>query len=274
MWPEVLPTFALARPSTVDEAVDLLSDDHVPYCGGTELLLAMRAGLLRPEALVDLKRVDGLGGVATAEGRVTIGAVSTHAEIATDTTIRGSLPLVAEVERGVGNARVRAQGSIGGNLCFAEPKSDVTTVLVALGASVSLRSPTGEREVTVEDFLAGAYWTVREPDELLVGVHVPVHRDRRGVYLRYQTMERPTANVALLAEPAGQVRLVVGAVGEVPVARSYQDLDDVDADDVARSVDPIPDLTGSIEYKRHITAVYVRRAVDRLRAVLGTKTQP
>lgn len=257
----MLPTFALARPTTVDDAIGLLSDDQVPYCGGTELLLAMRVGLLRPTGLVDLKDVEGLFGVTVDDGVLAIGAGTTHASVAADATVRATVPLLAKVARGVGNARVRAQGSIGGNLCFAEPKSDITTVLAALGASVGLRAPSGAREVTIEDFLLGAYTTCREPDELLVDVRVPVPREP-GVYLKYQTMERPTAGVALVAGPAGdEVRVAVGAVGEVPVVSSYGRPDDVDANEMAAAVDPIPDLGGSVEYKRHVTAVYVRRAV-------------
>lgn len=260
-----LPRFALLRPTTVDEAVVCLSEEAVPYCGGTELLLAMRAGLHRPDTLVDLKRVPGLRGVERVAGTVRIGAASTHAALADDPLVRAELPMLANVERAVGNARVRAQGSIGGNLCFAEPKSDVGAALVALRATVTLGSPRGEREVSVENLLQGAYFAAREPDELLVRVDVPVVAGRRAVYLKYQTMERPTVGVAVVRE-SQRCRIVIGAVGEVPYVWEGADPADAEPDRIAAGVDPVADLTGSERYKRHVTAVYVRRALQALDA--------
>ncbi|PZF79595.1 FAD binding domain-containing protein [Jiangella anatolica] len=263
-----LPPFALVRPTTLDDALRELSEDAVPYCGGTELLLAMRAGLHRPDALVDLKRVPELAGVRVDDGGLVIGATERHADLAAHPVIRERLPVFARMERHIGNARVRNQGSIGGNLCFAEPKSDVATVLMALEASVTLAGPAGRRVVAVEEFVAGPYYAEREPDELLVDVRIPLRDGLRGAYLKFQTMERPTAGVAVLAdEAAGWYRLAVGAVGEVPLAWSFGSLGEIDADDIAARVDPTPDLSGSEEYKRHVTAVYVRRALAKLERV-------
>lgn len=262
----MLPPFRLARPVTLAEAFDALGDDHVPYCGGTELLLAMRAGLHRPETLVDLKPLPELAGIRIDEGHLVIGATERHMDVAASTVVGKHLPMLARVEHGVGNARVRAQGSVGGNLCFAEPKSDVATALIAFGATATVASAARRREVAVEDFVAGPYWADKEADELLLDVRIPLPGPQvRAVYLKYQTMERPTLGVALTHDGAsGAVRLVVGAVGEVPMAWSFADLADVDPDVVAEQLDPTPDLTGSERYKRHIAGVYVRRALASL----------
>jgi carbon-monoxide dehydrogenase medium subunit len=261
-----LPAFRLARPDTLEEALGLLSEERVPYCGGTELLLAMKVGLHRPETLVDVKRVPQLRGVSRVGDDVVIGAAATHSELARDRTVLGLLPMLADVERRVGNARVRAQGSIGGNLCFAEPKSDVATALVALGASVTLASSAGQRVLAVSDLIAGAYYADKEPDELLVDVRVPVGRNRRGTYLKYQVTERPTVGVAVVEDVAsGACRVVVGAVGETPVTHEAASLSAVDVDAITSEVDPVEDLTGSATYKRHVTGVFVRRAVAALR---------
>jgi carbon-monoxide dehydrogenase medium subunit len=134
----MLPSFRLCRPRDLAEAIDAISEEKVPYCGGTELLLAMRAGLHRPETLVDIKGVVELSGVRVEGGAVVIGGIERHMDLAVHPVLREHLPMLAKVEGGVGNARVRAQGSIGGNLCFAEPKSDVATALVAYGAEVTL----------------------------------------------------------------------------------------------------------------------------------------
>ncbi|MCU1432686.1 MAG: hypothetical protein JWP95_1791 [Actinotalea sp.] len=265
----MLPHFQLARPRTLDEALDAISDDRVPYCGGTELLLAMRAGLHRPEALVDIKPLPELAGIRVDGGSVVIGAVERHMDISTHADVLEHLPMLARVERGVGNARVRAQGSIGGNLCFAEPKSDVGPALMAFQATVTLASSTGRREVSVEDLIAGPYFADKEPDELMVDVRVPIpSASTRAVYLKYQITERPTVGVALLHDPdAGVCRLVVGAVGEVPTVWSGTDPSEIDSQAIAEEVDPTADLTGSERYKRHVTGVYVRRALAALAEV-------
>jgi carbon-monoxide dehydrogenase medium subunit len=267
----MLPPFRLARPETLDEALEALGEDQVPYCGGTELLLAMRAGLHRPDALVDVKRLPELAGIRLEGDRLVIGATERHMDVAAHPLVRQHFPMLVAVEHSVGNARVRAQGSVGGNLCFAEPKSDVGTALIALQAVVTLVSPGGRREVPVEEFIAGPYFADKEPDELLVDVRIPVGGPEvRAAYVKYQTMERPTIGVAIAHAPeAGDCRLVVGAVGEVPTAWTFTAPEEIDADAIAAEVDPTPDLTGSERYKRHITGVFVRRALDALAKVEG-----
>lgn len=265
----MLPPFRLARPETLDEALDAISEDQVPYCGGTELLLAMRAGLHRPDALVDVKRIPELAGIRLDGADLVIGATERHTDVGDHPLVRRHVPMLSAVERAVGNARVRNQGSVGGNLCFAEPKSDVGTALIALRAVATLVSPGGRRDVPMDEFIAGPYYAAKEPDELLVDVRIPIGGPQvRAVYLKYQTMERPTLGVAVANAPeTGDCRVVVGAVGEVPAVWEFSSPDEVDAQTIAREVDPTPDLTGSERYKRHITDVYVRRALDALATV-------
>jgi aerobic carbon-monoxide dehydrogenase medium subunit len=265
----VLPAFALARPTTVEEALGLLSEERVPFCGGTELLLAMRSGLHRPEVLVDLKRVPELRGVRIEGDVLVVGAATTHAEMVESDDVRRRVPVLHDVERRVGNARVRNQGSVAGNLCFAEPKSDVATVLVALDASVRLRSVSREREVAVADFVAGAYWADKEPDELLVEVRVPLVAGRRGAYAKMQITERPTVGAAVVVDADGSCRVTVGAVAETPLLQLAPSLDEVDVDGLASELDPVEDLTGSAPYKRQMTRVYLRRALDAVREQSG-----
>lgn len=262
----VLPPFELVRPTTTAEAAGLLTEDRVAYCGGTELLLAMKAGLLRPDTLIDLKRVPELRSIAVEADRLVIGATASHLAVSNHPLVKEHAPMLVDVEQRVGNARVRAQGSIGGNICFAEPKSDVGAALVAHGATVRLVAAGGEREISVQEFLDGPYSTTREPEELLVSISIPLHEDRRAVYLKFQTMERPTVGVAAVgAGDSSACRIVVGAVGEELFVLDVDDVADVDPGDVAAQVDPIADLTGSVRYKRHITALFVRRALAALR---------
>jgi carbon-monoxide dehydrogenase medium subunit len=259
----VLSKFELERPRSVDEAVALLGEDVSPYCGGTELLLAMKMGLLVPNVLVDLKRVDELRGLELDGGDLIIKAGTSHVDVGASELVRKDFPVLADAEHGVGNARVRAQGSIGGNLCFAEPRSDIITVLAALDATVELVSTRGRRQVPVSEFIFGAYWCDREPDELLTDIRVPVREKTVGVYQKLQLSERPTVGVIALRIPDG-IRIGVGAVSDKPLLVDIAESESIDYEGIADQLEPLDDLAGSVRYKKHVAAVYMRRAVAAL----------
>lgn len=262
----VLPPFSLQRPETIDEALRVISEDAVPYAGGTELLLAMKAGLLRPATLVDVKRITSMSLIEAGTDPILIGGSVTHQQAQRNPGIRSNLPVLAEVLGKVGNPRVRSVGTLGGNLCFAEPKSDVATILIALGAQVVLVSRDGERSVDVEDFVIGPYTTIRRDGEILTEIRVPLGRSR-AVYMKYQTMERPTVGVAGSIGSEGEVRVVVGAVSGAPHLFSAERLEDMSSQEISNGVEIIPDLTGSVRYKRHITQLYVDRVLNALETV-------
>lgn len=258
----MLPDFDLLRPTSLDEALTVVDEDHIPISGGTELLLVMKMGMSTPEALVDVTRLDELDRLLIEDGQLVVGGGVAHRSVHRDPEVQRRLPVLAAVEEAVGNARVRAQGTVGGNLCFAEPRSDLATVLIGLDASVVLASAQHRRELPMAEFIEGPYTTVREDTELLVEVRIPV-QPRRGNYAKLQTVERPTVGVAAIADD-DRVRIVVGAVGAVPVHRDFPSVGAVDVDAIMDLVAPLPDLTGSEEYKRHVTEVYIRRALEGL----------
>jgi aerobic carbon-monoxide dehydrogenase medium subunit len=264
----VLPDFHHQRPRTVEEALNLISYEVPAYAGGTELLLAMRAGLLRPEGLVDLKRIDALRMIELTSEALSLGGSVTHSEAISDHRTWEAAPVLVQVLERVGNPRVRASGTLGGNLCFAEPKSDVATLLIALEADVELLGPTGSRTLPVVEFVIGPYTTVRSDDELLTFIHIPRLLDRPAVYDKYQTMERPTVGVAASLTRAGRCRLVIGAVGGTPEMFEGDTPGALDPSDIADSVDVVPDLTGSERYKRHIVKLYADKALRRLEELL------
>lgn len=261
----MISDFALVRPRTVADALDAMARGGVPYCGGTELLAAMQLGMLAPDVLVDIKRLDALSGIALDGDRLLIGATTRHADIASSEVVRSAAPILATACGALGNQRVRATGSIAGNLCFAEPRSDVATALTALDAEVVLASVRGERTVPVAEFPEGALATVRDDDELLVRVHVP-RATGPQVYVRFQPAEYPTVSVAAVVRPSRPepVGVVVGAVGERPYPTWATTPASVDADAIASQVDVIEDLGGAEDYKRHLVGVFVRRAVAEL----------
>lgn len=279
----MLRRFEVHHPSTVEEAVALRShygDDAALYAGGTELLLAMKLGVARWPHLIDLKRIASLRGVSETPGVVRIGAAVTHWELERDPTVRRALPAFARLERNVANVRVRAAGTLAGNIAFAEPHADPPALLLALGARVMLRGPGGARAVALDDFITGMYETALGPDELIEAIEVPVPRARlRACYLKFQILERPSVGVAIVAEMrdgsfAAAPAVVVGAVDEMPRRVDTSALAGADARSAAtadalaaaarRAVEPVADLAGSAEYKRHLVGVFARRALAQL----------
>ena len=224
----------------------------------------MRAGLLRPLSLVDLKAIPELNVIARNGNGVYLGGAVTYRAALKSQAIAESLPVLQSVVQQIGNPRVRSAGTFGGNLCFAEPKSDVTTMLMALGANVTLRSAAASRVVSVDALIVGPYETVRTDDELLVSIDVPAVVGRSIAYKRFQTMERPTALAAAVVEPDGTLRVAVGALGGRPTVIEVADRAAFDVEAATAALDIIPDMTGSVRYKRHIARSVLEAALTDL----------
>jgi aerobic carbon-monoxide dehydrogenase medium subunit len=275
--------FQLHRPDSIEGAATLraeLGDEAALYAGGTELLLAMKLGILEYEHLIDLKRIEALRGISEQRYVLRIGATATHREIETHPAVRASLPALAALERHVANVRVRAAGTLAGNLAFAEPHADPPALLIALGATVELAGTDGTRALPVEEFIAGPYETVLAADELIAAVSVPLpDAGVRAAYRKFQVLERPAVGVAAVARVEDGVLaeapvVVAGAVDERPVRIDADHLvgaacDDADALErlaaaAREAVEPVDDLSGSAEYKRHLTGVMAIRAVTAL----------
>jgi carbon-monoxide dehydrogenase medium subunit len=276
-----LPPFTLHRPGSAGQASRLLAelgDEGAAYCGGTELLLAMKLGLASYEHLVDLKRAAGLRGISAAcpGGGVRIGAATTHHEIETSAVLRARYPEMAAMISRVANLRVRSVGTLGGNLCFADPHSDPASFLMAVGATLVCQLGEATRRVPAGEFLTGPYQTVLAPGELLVAVELPIRPERAGIsHLRMKLTERPAVTVTAMVTRRGNdvaaARLIVGSVGSVPFAASTADLAgpaDGFADragacagQAAAGCAPLPDGEASPGYLRHLVAVHARQAL-------------
>ena len=272
-----LRPFALHRAESVEECGRLLAErgpEAMLYAGGTELLVLLKAGFVRPRWLIDVKRVPGLGAIDADAGDVTIGATATHREVERSAAVRARCPLVAGVARHVANVRVRAVGTVGGNLAFADPHSDLATLCLIFDARVALRSGAASRELPLAEFVRGPYETARRDDELLTAVRLsPWPAGAAGAYVKFGVHERPTLAVAVALLP-GEARVALGCVGPRPerVARVEAALRGATAGEVARrapelgalaaeGVDAVDDLHGSAEYKRDMTRVFVGRAL-------------
>jgi aerobic carbon-monoxide dehydrogenase medium subunit len=275
----VLRAFDLHRPTTVAEAAALLAarPEAALYAGGTELLLLMKAGLVRPADVIDLKRIPGLDGLAEAAGALTIGATVTHRALERDPVVRARWPLVAAVAAHVANVRVRNVGTVGGNLAFADPHSDLATLFLLFDATVELASATGARELPLAELIRGPYETARRLDEVLTGVRLRAWPARTvGVYVKFGLHERPTLGLALAVtldanDRVIAARLAVGCVSPrshrveaaewALVGHPVGTLTDEVAMLAAAAVDPLSDLHGGADYKRELTRVFTRRAL-------------
>lgn len=275
-------SFSIERVETLGEAVELLQrhDNSSLYAGGTELLLVMKQGFLQPDHLIDVKGIDELRQVDVGAERVRIGAGVTHHEVARHEGIREVIPELCDIEGRIANIRVRVSGTIGGNLCFAEPHSDIATFSLLLDGQVGLFGPEGRRKVPLTEFIVGPYETARRMDEVMTHLDLDVpDADNYIGYERFAVHERPsaTAGVRLIVDEAeGRIRdarVAIGCVGpnphRVPAAEQLLNGCEVNrfdevlveaAETVARDVLVLEDLTGSEEYKRHLAGLLVERA--------------
>src|SRR6202790_2177361 len=181
-----LSRFEIHQPASALEASQMLAhygEDAGIYAGGTELLLAMKHQALNYRHLIDLKVVPGLDSIEVRDGSLEIGATSTHRSVERSALVRQNQPALAELESQVANVRVRATGTLGGNLCFAEPHSDPATLLLVLEATVPAEGPGGITHIPIDKLIAGAYTTTLMPHEILTKIVIPCARpEQRAAY--------------------------------------------------------------------------------------------
>jgi len=276
----MLRRFRLEEPQSVAEVSELLGrfgESAKIYAGGTELLLAMKEGLVQYERLINVKKLTDLAAVKVAGGSVEIGALCTHHQLEDSPALKEKLPALVKLEQNVANVRVRQAGTLGGNLCFAEPHADPGTLLIALGAKMVAAKASSKREVTAENFLVDAYETSLEPDEVLTTINVPVPGPNgRSAYLKFGYLERPSVGVAVAFNLNGSVsgmRIAVGCAGPAPrrVPEAEALLEGKSKEEAVgriaeagaiagKASQAISDLHGSQEYKEHIVGVLLKRA--------------
>ncbi len=275
-----LRRFSMYQPKSIAEASEMLAEFGEKgrlYAGGTELLLAMKHDLLRYEHLVDVKTIPGLNKIESKDGALFIGGTATHRAIERSPLVQQHVPVLAQMEKNVANVRVRASGTLGGNLCFAEPHSDPATLLLALGAKAHLQAKSKRRTVAMDKLITGSYETSLASDELLEAIEIPIlTTNQRAAYLKYQLKERPTLGLALVLDMDGenikQANVVVGSVSAVPTqtekanrlllgpkAQVERQLAEA-AEALAQAADPVDDLEGGADYKRHLIGVFLKRA--------------
>ncbi len=279
--------FDFLEPTTVAEASRMLADlgeDCRVMAGGTALMLAMRQRMLSPTHIVSVARLPELQGISfDAQHGLRIGALSRHCDVARSPLVQQHYPMLAAMAAQVANPQVRHQGTIGGNLCYADPATDPPTCLMSLGAQVVLASARGERVLSMEEFLVDYYVTAIEPDEVVQEIRIaPPAPDADGHYTRFlrtAAEHRPLVNLALATQRSGatchSARLVVGASTPIParVARAEDfltgktvtpDVAEQAADIVAQDILAVSDTRGSDTFRREMVRVVTQRAIAQL----------
>jgi CO/xanthine dehydrogenase FAD-binding subunit len=275
-------TAAFVCAGSVDEALSALSSGARPVAGGTDLVVGARQGKAAlPESIVAIHRIDELRGVRMSDGRLRLGALATHAEIAADSVVRERLTALADACSIVGSHATRANGTVGGNLMNASPAMEVGGPLQVFDAEVVLRSPTGERKVPVASLATGPGSTVAAPHELLTEVLVAVPPDGTGTcYARLEYRRQMeiaivgvTAAVTLAEGEVTRARVAITALAPtillVPEAEEALLGSDgggpaaaASAKAAAQAARPISDVRGSADYRRAMAEVVARRVIE------------
>lgn len=294
-----MPRLNYASPSTAEEAVKLLAGATglaKVLAGGTDLLVQLRSGRLKPDLIVDTKHIAGIMGIRQEAGGFVIGAATPGAEIEANQALKGAYPGVVEAMDLIGSTQIQGRATLAGNLCNASPAADSVPAMIAAGATAVIVGPNGKREVPVEQIPIGPGRTSLAKDEFLIEIRLPAPKRRMGdAYLRF--IPRTEMDIAVVGcgvcvvlDEQGvcrEAKVSLGAVAPTPlVVQAAADalighkLDDgalAKLDAAARDIcKPINDKRGTIEYRVKVAGVLARRtaalAFQRAQGIAPTRT--
>jgi CO/xanthine dehydrogenase FAD-binding subunit len=275
-------TRSFTSAATVDDALSAMASGARPVAGGTDLVVGARQGKAPlPDAIVAIDRIDGLRAIDAAGGGLRLGTLVTHGDLEANEDIRTRFTAIADASAIVGSHATRAQGTIGGNVMNASPAMDTGGPLLCFGATATLRSPSGERSVGLDELWTGPGQTSARPDELLVSLDLPAPADGTGscyVRLEYRRqMEIAVVGATAVVRAAGgrvtDARIAITALAptirRVPEAEAAlvgsdggRGAAERAAQAAAAAAAPISDVRASADYRRAMAAVIARRAVE------------
>jgi len=274
--------FDYYRANSVQEAVQLLQAHPGAklLAGGHSLLPQMKLRVAQPPAVIDISRVGELAGVTLNGDSLRIGAGTTHNTLASSAVIKEHCPIVAEAAALIGDQQVRNRGTIGGSLAHADPAADLPTVMLALGATLTVLGPHGTRDIAAADFFKDLFTTALEVDEVLTAITVRAYGSGTGG--AYTKHDHPASGYAVVG--AAAIVMVSGGVctgaslaiggatsnpvsataaaaalkGQAPSAANIA----AAADKVVEAItDPLSDYYASAEYRAHLATVLAKRAL-------------
>ena len=278
--------FEYHAPASVDEALAILGrydGEARVLAGGQSLVPMMNFRLATPKAIVDLNQITGLGYIEEEGAFVRIGAMTRQRRLEFDPLVAAKLPLLREALRWVGHLPTRSRGTIGGSIAHADPSAEIPMVLQALEGEVVARGPQGERRVAAQDLFHAALTTSLAPIEIITEVRFPAMPAQAVCAVEEFARRKGDFAIAAVAvmllrdgERCTKARMATAGVG--PTSIRLRDAETVfeqkglsedaiteAADKAKAEVDPVSDLNGSADYRRHLTGVLTSRAV--LRAI-------
>ena len=258
-------TFDYHKPTSLAEAASLLAgaEDASLLAGGQTFLPTLKQRLAQPSDVVDLSGIAELRGISEESGGVTVGAMTTHAEVARSEVVKRVIPALADLAEGIGDPQVRNRGTIGGSIANNDPAADYPGAVLGLGATIR----TNKREIAADDFFTGMFETALDEGEIITAVHFPA--PSKAAYMKFPNpASRYSVVGSFVAQTSSGPRVAITGAGgtvfrhggaEQALASSWS------ADAVAGiSTDPADlnaDLHASAEYRAHLVAVMTKRAV-------------
>ena len=258
--------FVYQSPTSVADAVAALgNEDAKLVAGGQTLLPTMKQRLAAPSVLVDLRKVEGLAGIAREGDSIVIGALTRHADVASSPVVHDAIPGLAALAALIGDPAVRHRGTIGGSLANNDPAADYPAAALALDATIV----TNKREIKADDYFQGLFETALESDEIVTKVKFPIP-EKSG----YQKFRNPASRYAMVgvyvAKTKSGVRVAVTGAGSGGVFRQKEMEAALASNFTADAIkgvkidagQMISDLHGDAEYRAHLVGVMARRAVE------------
>ena len=265
--------FDYVRVDSSDAAIAELTkhgDDAKLLAGGHSLIPLLKLRLASPSVLVDIGRVKDLSFIKDAGDHIAVGAMTRHRDVEISDVLKQHVPLLAGAAAHVGDNQVRHRGTIGGSIAHGDPASDLPATILALGATLVVKGPKGERTVAAGDFFQGFLTTVLAADELLTEIRVP---KITGAKWSFQKFNRRAQDWAIVGVSAWKLNGTVGVglvnMGSTPIRAAAVEsalAGGANATDAAShaadGTDPSADLNASVEYRQHLARVLTRRALE------------
>jgi len=275
--------FDYKRMNTLDEALSLLAqnEDAKILAGGHSLIPAMKLRLMQPPLLIDIGRIKDLAYIREEDGQIRIGAATTHYQIESSELLKKICPLLPECASHIGDVQVRNKGTIGGSVAHSDPGGDWPAAIIALSAELVAVSKNGERTIKADDFFIDLLTTALDTSEILREIRI--NRTSGRVAQAYVKMHHPASGFAVVGVAAklslsGNARCERASIGITGVSsKAYRASavesalngaalnDETIANAAAHAADGVDingDLFASADYRRHLAAVYTKRAIE------------
>ena len=247
-------TFDYVRATSIDDALAKLKaagGDAKLLAGGHSLVPLMKLRLSEPKSLIDIARIPGLAGIREKDGRIEIGAGTTHAEVAASTLLREKCPVVANAAAEIGDPQVRNRGTLGGSLAHADPSADYPPVMLAVDADIHIKGQSGWRVVKASDFFLNLFTVDLAPDEIIAGVQFAPVKAAAYAKLHQRASHFAIVGIAAALDVAG------GTIGSARVALTGASTHAIRLTNVEQALAGQPASAASVEAAATIAGVGV-----------------